>query len=469
METSVYDGMAEISKGNRVPFHYENGEIEFYLGGSICTIEEGTISVVGQCYTTTTGGMIYFHFPTPLENYGVMKITDESGSLQVSAVSMGSIRHNVDFYIENYEEQSEFTQMRFAFSELDYFIPSSNACGLCGTDDNFTDLMFSRTPKEIMEFSFNYLERQINLSLRIYAEGKCGIRSTASTKTELLLKFEKIDDIDFFVSLFGLINDVFCFLCNRRNITLHSATLVGNFLQKFPSHKNRKAIIDERPITTFQTLVVINKYKDKCESEKVIQKTIRYTTLSAEFKQLFTLFVNNKVSVLSVHSSVTARNLIDLKQSLHITAAFEHYYREYIPDTPSKDSIEFCDEILALLQEYIENHSGKKKKKAKNLMRGISPEPSLKDKILKVYRGCQGWTGLDSILGEWVGSQIDDLAEIANEWRNELAHEKGEYEPDRRVVSAIRLVEHLNYCIVLRQAGYCDEQIKIILEEILVK
>ena len=35
--------------------------------------------------------------------------------------------------------------------------------------------------------------------------------------------------------------------------------------------------------------------------------------------------------------------------------------------------------------------------------------------------------------------------------------------------SAVRLVEHMNYCIVLRKAGYDDDQIKAIITEILVR
>lgn len=61
---------------------------------------------------------------------------------------------------------------------------------------------------------------------------------------------------------------------------------------------------------------------------------------------------------------------------------------------------------------------------------------------------------LKTILSEYFGEDISELASVANQWRNELAHEKREYEPDHKVISAIRLVEHLNYCIVLRQAGY---------------
>ena len=61
------------------------------------------------------------------------------------------------------------------------------------------------------------------------------------------------------------------------------------------------------------------------------------------------------------------------------------------------------------------------------------------------------------------------MASAANSWRNELAHEKREYQPDVDVVNAIRLVEHINYCIVLRQAGFNDEQIKAIISDILIR
>ena len=41
--------------------------------------------------------------------------------------------------------------------------------------------------------------------------------------------------------------------------------------------------------------------------------------------------------------------------------------------------------------------------------------------------------------------------------------------PDENVVYAIRLLEHINYCIVLRKAGYNDNEIKLITDELLTK
>ena len=69
----------------------------------------------------------------------------------------------------------------------------------------------------------------------------------------------------------------------------------------------------------------------------------------------------------------------------------------------------------------------------------------------------------------WFGVDVSDLADAANEWRNELAHEKREYCPDVKAIRANRLVEHLNYCIILRKAGYSNEEIKNIIQEILAR
>lgn len=130
--------------------------------------------------------------------------------------------------------------------------------------------------------------------------------------------------------------------------------------------------------------------------------------------------------------------------------------------------------IKNLLDEYIENNGGPKKKKAKDFRKLLRPSVSLKDKILKAYNGystvnCPTWEPLKPILSEWFGENVEKLAAVANLWRNELAHEKREYEPDNSVIAAIRLIEHINYSIVLRYAGYDDTQIKAIISEILAK
>lgn len=135
----------------------------------------------------------------------------------------------------------------------------------------------------------------------------------------------------------------------------------------------------------------------------------------------------------------------------------------------SASTIAFIEDLELLLDEYIEKTSGKKKQKAKGFKKGLCPQIALEDKLRKVYDGYSSWEPLKPVLCEWFGEDISGLASAANLWRNELAHEKREYQPGIEVVNAIRLVEHLNYCIVLRHAGYSDDQINAIITEILIR
>jgi len=133
----------------------------------------------------------------------------------------------------------------------------------------------------------------------------------------------------------------------------------------------------------------------------------------------------------------------------------------------SESTLQFYKEIRDLIQTYADEKSGKLRKKANSLLKSLRPELSLQDKISKVYSGYDEWDGLRNALAGRFGDNIDELAEIANEWRNELAHEKREYEPDWRLIPSMRLIEHINYCIVLKSAGFSDNQIKLIVEGIL--
>ena len=72
---------------------------------------------------------------------------------------------------------------------------------------------------------------------------------------------------------------------------------------------------------------------------------------------------------------------------------------------------------------------------------------SLEDKIKKAYYGYEEWEPLAPILEERFGENIDEYARIINKWRNELAHDKREYDPNDDVIGAVRLVEYMNFAL----------------------
>ncbi len=461
----TFDGIAEISVGLVVPYHYENGILRLFLGNVTHSLETGRDAVIGQKHDAFTGGYTLFHLTHPLENYGLLNLVGTNGAIRSEPVAMGTLNQNVDYYIDKYDDGASFTQMRFSFKELDFFLPSGSITAI----DDMTGFIFSRQPVEVKRFAFVYQEKTVAFVLRTFSNISCGYKSHAETKSELILEFEKSTDVNFFISLFHLVYGFFSFICNRRNLTLSNVALVGQRIIKHPITANGKTTIGEKTVPTTQILVPIDNYRAGNESDKDIGRTLPYKFWESNLESLFMLFINDTVSISSLHESLAARRLIDLKQSLHITATFEYYQRKLLPDISSKETQEAYDAVKAKVDEYAAAQTGKKKKKAKEIAKFLTPPVSLSEKVIKVYAGYQEWLGVKPILMDWYGDNISDIAEVANEWRNELAHEKREIEPDERVVSAVRLIEHLNYCIVLRKAGYSDENIKAILEEILTR
>lgn len=459
IENVIYDGFAFLSEDRSIPFHFENGNLELFLGNSPFTFKEDTNIVIGQRRGMMAGGLILFHLSMPLDNHAVQKTIDEFGKPVNIPISMGNMNRQVNFYLDGYQENTLFTKMLFSFPELDHFIPSSAMCTLNHEESR---VQFSRDPDIITKFSFEFKGRTVIFSLRLTSVTKIsGIRSLAETKSEIRFEFDETGDMEFFQALHYLVQNIFSFVCNRQNIAIDSAVLMGRYQQ------NIRTEIKEIP--AMSKFYVFNKYKEDPEESRVIVKTIRYDVLAPAFKNLFSLFLENKVSVQSIHASSAARRLFDLKHCLHITAAFEYYQRMFLSEISSTETIQVYDEVKVLIQSYVNDQIGEKKKKAKSILKSLRPNVSLQDKICKVYKGYNDWRGLDKILFEYYGDDVTELAKVANEWRNELAHEKREYEPVSDVITAVSLVEHLNYCIVLRLAGYSDDEIKAIVDSVLTR
>ena len=95
----------------------------------------------------------------------------------------------------------------------------------------------------------------------------------------------------------------------------------------------------------------------------------------------------------------------------------------------------------------------------------------MSEKIINAYKGYEGWRALRACISEdWFNPKDTEiLAENANAWRNELAHEKRDYHPDINTVKSIRFVEHLNYAIVMRELGYEDAEIQKLLDQALIR
>lgn len=450
--------------GKLIPVLYDEGteKLTVYFGAEGVTVPDDLDKIVVQKLGVLTGGLLLFKLCIPLSN--VCSLVTNEG---VSYVATGNQIESVEYYIEDYQPNSIYSEMRLRFAELDYFVPSLGRASAAEKE-----IVFSRKQECICSFDINFRGVTITASFDTKAHGNFNCQVTAETFSELTLKFPETKDIDFLNALYHRTRNFFSFICNRQNIALRDAVLIGIYTRK--DRDDSGAIVD-RDFYTKQRIYFSQKYLEPVEGSKQISKTLNIRYFASNLQTLFQLFFEEKaeedalINASSIHSSFKYRNLIDLEQSLHITATFEYYVRTILPEISSQSTIDFIEDVRAFLTQYITETTGKKREKAKDYLKRLEPQVSLAEKIKKAYDGYTGWSSLSEILSERFGRDIAQLAQAANSWRNELAHEKRTYCPDEDTIYAVRLVEHLNYCIVLRKAGYNDQEIKNIVDEILTK
>lgn len=451
----LYDGFVEIAE-RLVPYRYIDGKIIIYFGLNPVSLPGGIDTLETRCIGCLTSKSTLFKLTMPLQNSRTLQ---ENGE----AIDIVAFNHkcDVEFSVEDYDDGAVYTEVRFDFPELDYFCPSSNMCNI---EEGKAEVIMP--PIYSLNDQIRYKETDVKVALRTFTSINYEVKAVAETKTNLVLTFPGTTDFDYISGLYNSVKAFFAFICNRQNIALHHAMLIGTYVGK----QIKDGHVVEKRKWLSSRFVPAEKYIEPDEDSKIIAKTIRLEYYKPQFVNLFQMFFEKKTGENAllgsgeIHASVKYRNLIDLKQSLHIISAFEFYVRTLLPEMHSQSSIDFCKDVSDFLDSYIDSHSGKLKAKAKSFKKGLNPSMSLSEKMRKVIDGYDGWSPVKPILKDWFGNDYELLMKAANDWRNELAHEKRSYEPDLNTVKAVRLVEHLNYCIVLRKAGYNDDEISAILE-----
>ena len=462
--TGIKNGTMVIGQ-TEVPFLFDkkNGMLTAYFGGKTVEFPENIYNIVGRD-SDKLCGYTYYKLSVPLMSYRLAIIGTEA-----KQVAMGNQNVAVEYYIEKYQPRTFYSEMKLQFEELNYFLPS--CIQMVSQDDK---MIFSRKVNHVYQFEINYCNTTLYISFDIAATGVMGAKSTAETISEVIITFPETDDLGFVNDIYLRTRNFFSFVCNRKNIGLRGATISG----KYPSKKPEGGKLIDVEYPTSQDIFFSQKYLEPMEIDKKNKEVLNIRYFSGKLKELFQMFFEFGegeqaiVNDSSIHHSFKYRNLIDLEQSLHITATFEHYVKFLLPEMSSASTLEFIEDMKEFLEGYIidESKTKKKRNKAKDFLKGLAPQISLKDKVIKVYKGYSNWKSLSTVLNELFKEEdIPVLATEANEWRNELAHDKREYVPNVNAIKAIRLLEHMNYSIVLRQAGYSDEEINYILKEILIR
>lgn len=456
MDEIMY-GLTQIgTKLFHYQFDFNTFKITLYINMIHVTINEHIQDLLGQDFRYISNDKSLFHLD--------FSISPEKFSMGLAP----SFITTVDYIVNHYKDGARYNEMILSFEELDRFIPSVNLCSL---DEN-RNWVFNIEPKIVSECNITYRDTPITIQFKKSSTVNYDeIKAKASTYANVHIMFPQTDDFDYITGLYYNIRQFFSFIFNRRNIALRKAIIKGEYVHNTLVSKGKPKVA-VKPVSS--ELIPNSKYIEEKEDLKHVK---RFSTISMYMNHLETLiqmFFEKKQGDIhtlddaSIHKSLEYRNYIDLNHSLHITSTFERYVRIFLPEiSSSKATVEFYSDMQGLLDEYINNHTGNKKKKAKDLKNILAPTISLEQKIQKAYNGYSNWAPLSGILSEKFGEDIITLAQKANKWRNELAHEKYEFDPDEDVINSIRLIEHINYCIAFRIVGYSDEEIATLVNQTL--
>ena len=327
----------------------------------------------------------------------------------------------VIYWVDDYDEHFQCKSVLFKFPELDSFYQQNAK----------TDIGF-----------LSYRKKGLMLSLE--KDGEASVFRVSFGEGI-------VTDYDYLLDIYYCVKNLFSFLNNRKNIALNAIDLQG-MNQLSESHLSRMTINAE--------------FAEPVENEF---NTVDYLLVQTHFLDLVKLFLcdddSKRLNSYSVHKSTRLRRLFDVDQCIRITSVFEYLHRKNLPTIQSAERDEVYKEIKDyLLEGYVKTLDGKRHRIAKKFCEKIQFDPALQDRIIKVYKGYKDWRSLENVLCiRFPADEIDKLADIANKWRNELAHDKRSFEPNGDVCRAVRLVEHLNYCIVLRLANYPDDEIQNII------
>lgn len=425
---------------------FRNGELTIHATNNEFILPDNglkEIMVYANC-----GDIILFHLSCVLETTSTWSIKKEGPKPAITADHTVEI----DYMITGYKPNAVYKQFVLEFPELDRFIPSS--CAITYKEDNLY------TGDEIIHYKEKHEYQGVSfiLSMESGVKSYRGIEARIYSCSQIIVNGDKNLDINEVIEIIGRLKILFSFLYNRRNVGIYKAILYGENNKSKIGHKIKSE------------LVLFDKYTENVDSHSFIKEEIRFFDLKMNFSNLFNMVLNNHISYNNLHSSSKRRHLFDLEQCLGITASFERYVRDLLPEMRSESTRRYYEEASEVLEKYIKDNliSGKRKKIFNSVCKSIKRSPlSLEQKIIKACEGYEGWEPLNKCLEEDYHSNTNIYAKEANKWRNELAHDKSDYNPTCDTICAMRFIEKINYCIILREAGFTDSRIKIIVSKIL--
>lgn len=364
---------------------------------------------------------------------------DESKNKDFSSIEgwQQTIKIKVYFYIKNYNIKNSLNiqKIQLSFPELDYFFHVGKRGFKYTFDDNqkYKGLEIIPYDKNKVPFSFHLESKEIDCKLGVDCNPILDSITPFKFQSLLSLHFEKTNDIDFIIKLYIVIQNLFSYLCRRKNINIDSISLHGE--------KDNKII-------NLATLHVPS--NGAKENEKNVQKIVEYEDIKENLPKLIQLIADQNVCLEHLCNKKSKCRTVTPARTIAVMSAFESNIKKLYPKEEFKKN----------------NTSEKNSESCKN-------EPK-KEKAVVILRNMLD--RFNDVLEPFILNLCKlnkvprisnvDIAKSATEQRNTYAHGYILTKENENFLLSFIIVEYLNYCMVLKYAGYDDSNIKKIIKGI---
>lgn len=429
----------------KVAFSFEEEQLTLYAGLNPVSLA-GKNSIIGSAINTP----YKYYFRLPYIDY---------------QSAIGNIHVNTIYYIEGFEEDQKYSQMIFSFSALDYFLanvlfeknnPSPTPEDKCNDwryECNFRghtlSFLFTTQRKSVDSTNYKYTWRGI-----------------------LRITCEQPFDTDFAYQVARYVQGLFSFIYNRSDILLGNVVLLGyknDSKNNIESEMNEMSEVEAHKLTVRSTLcfseLFTNTAPDFCKYNP--EKHVGLTTLEPKFGKLICMLFDDKI--LFSQLTQAEKKVYDLKYILCINFAFEYYYTlldKYFGNSDivvtkcgeEEKTIQISKLTLSNKLIYIFNP---------NYLLGRDQRNGIQIVNIDKVR----WNGISGILSCYYDESLcNKLIDCYVEWRNAEAHAKNynlSSKNPQELIESLRLVECMNYSVILRMAGYSDEEARSIIDRLL--
>lgn len=362
----------------------------------------------------------------------------------------------VHCYIELLEDFDSFIfdKAIFRFKELNTFFPITNGVKrdiIDGKKLKIETVPYEDTKKK---FTFNILDENIDAEFAVLSTLCLNQQKQLCLSSELSCSFEKTQSINLLLDLYKTIIRLFCFLCHRQSI-------------KSEPIKLRRKGKNTRSVPVGKLYILFDKAEN--EEKDIIDKTIKYSTLSSHFSELIQMVANDKLYFEHIPINYFEAQRITVSSFILDSAAFEWNFEQCYGDIPvSKYRLEVKNDILDVLEKLIveKEYSAKKKSELKLYSKIVkNVDRNFSEKILYALND------LDDVLSVFIKhiyelnnmtfhkNSYKEIADALQYQRNAYAHGDIDKELTENYICDTIILEWIDYCMVFKSSGYSNNEI----------